>query len=44
MNLTKFKKHVNCCSEIAGVVYNFENKNIVSFQDVFEYVGDLSFV
>ena len=28
-NVSKFNRHVICCSEIAGIVYKFEHKNIV---------------
>ena len=40
-NISKFHAHVKCCSEIA---YKFEPRNIISFQDNFSYLGDLSFV
>ena len=40
----KFKKHIKCCSEIANIVYKFENKNTASFQDNFKYTGDFPFV
>ena len=43
-NFAEFKKHVKCCSKITGIVYKFKNKNIVNFQNSFEYMGDLPFV
>ena len=41
---SKFNGHVKCCSDIAGIIYKSEHKNVVSFQDNFSYVGDLPFV
>ena len=43
-NLSKFIAHLKCCSDIAGIAYTFEHKNIISFQDNFKYLGDLAFV
>ena len=43
-NVSKFNDHVKYCSDIAGNVYKFEHKNIVSFQDNFGYLGGLLFV
>ena len=34
-NISKFNGHVKCCSDIASIIYKFERKNIVSFQDNF---------
>ena len=42
-NLSKFSVHVKCCSDIAGITYTFEHKNIISFQNSFKYLGDLPF-
>ena len=39
----KFKANIKCCSKIDGMVYKFENKNIVSFQGNFKYMGNLPF-
>ena len=30
-----FKKHIKSCSDVAGIVYKFENNKVVSFQDNF---------
>ena len=38
-----FKKHIKSCSDIAGVVYKFENNKIITFQDNFKFMGDLPF-
>ena len=38
-NLSKFNTHAKC-SDIAGIVYTFEHKNIISFQDNFKHLGD----
>ena len=42
-NISKFKGHVKCCSDILSIIYKFEDKNVVIFQDNFSYLGDLSF-
>ena len=42
-NFSKFKTHINCCFKTAGVVYKFENKSIINFQDNFKYMDDLPF-
>ena len=38
-----FENHIKRCSNVAGIVYKFSNKKIVSFQDNFKYIGDLPF-
>lgn len=43
-NVSKFNAHVKCCSEISGITYKFEHKNIISFQNNFSYLVDLPFV
>lgn len=37
-------KHIKSFSDIASILYKFENNKIVSFQDNFKFMGDLSFV
>ena len=43
MHYSTFRKHIKSCSDIAGVVYKFENNKIVTFQDNFKYMGNFSF-
>ena len=38
-----FKKHIKSCSNISGIVYEFENNKSIAFQDNFKYMGDLHF-
>ena len=40
----KNHKHIECCSGILGIVYIFNNKNLISFEDNIIYKGDLSLV
>ena len=41
---TGFEKHFQCCSQISGVVYKFDNTCSVSYEDIFKFMGDLRFV
>ena len=38
------KRHINNCSGRPGVIYNFNNQNLVSYQDNFHAKGDFLFV
>ena len=38
----KHKKHMESFSEVSIIVYNFNNKNLVTFEDNFGAKGDLS--
>ena len=38
------KRHINNCSGRPGVIYNFNNQNLVSYQDNFHAKGDVPFV
>ena len=38
------KRHMANCSGRPGVVYNFNNQNLVSYQDNFHAKGDVPFV
>ena len=38
------KRHVENCSGIPGIVYNFSNQNLVTFEDNLKYKGDLPLV
>ena len=38
------KKHIENCSGIPGVIYNFNTKSLISFQDNFNSKGDVPFV
>lgn len=38
------KKHIENCSGVPGVIYNFNTKNLISFPDNFHAKGDLPFV
>ena len=40
----RHKKHIENCAGVPGVVYNFNTKNLTSFQDKFIAKGDLPFV
>ena len=37
------KRHIESCSSVPGVVYNFNNQDLVTFEDNFKSKGDLSF-
>ena len=37
----KWKKHINICSGIPGIVYNFNTQNLVSYEDNLKYKGDI---
>ena len=38
------KRHTESCSGVPGVIYNFNTKTLISFQDNFNSKGDLPFV
>ena len=40
----KHKRHMRHCSSIPGIVYNFNNQNLVTFEDNLGYKGDLPVV
>ena len=40
----KQKRHMANCSERPGVVYNFNNQNLISYQDNFHAEDDVPFV
>ena len=37
------KRHIESCSGVPGIVYNFNNQNVVTFEDNFKCTGDLPF-
>ena len=37
----KHKKHMESCSGVPGIVYNFNNKKLLTFEDNFGAKGDL---
>ena len=41
---TRQKRHMKNCSGRPGVVYNFNNKNLISYKDNFHVKGDVPFV
>ena len=41
---TRQKRHMENCSGKAGVVYNFNNQCLISYQDNFHAKGDVPFV
>ena len=43
-NPAKQKLHTKNCSGIPGIVYNFNNQNLISYQDKFNAKGDVPFV
>ena len=38
------KRHIEICAGIPGIVYNFNNQNLVTFEENLEYKGDLPIV
>ena len=40
----RHKRHIQNCAGVPGVVYNFNKKKIISFQDNFYVKGDIPFV
>ena len=38
------KRHTESCLGVLGVIYNFNTKTLISFQDNFNSKGDLPFV
>ena len=40
----RWKRHTKYCSGRPGVVYNFNNQNLISYQDNFHAKGDVPFV
>ena len=40
----KHKRHMQHCSSVPGIVYNFNNQNLVTFEDNLGYKGDLPVV
>ena len=43
-NSNKQKRHTKNCSGIPGIVYNFNNQILISYQDNFNAKGDVPFV
>ena len=41
---TRQKRHIENCSGRLGVVYNFNNQNLISYQDNFHAKGDVPFI
>ena len=39
-----FEKHIECCSRILGVIYNFNNKNLIGFEGNIIYKDNLPLV
>ena len=37
----KQKRHIENCSDIPGIIYNFKNKNLITFEDNFKSKGDI---
>ena len=37
----RHKNHLENCAGVPGVIYNFNNKNLISFQDNFNVKGNL---
>ena len=36
------KKDIENCSSVSGVIYNFNNKNLITFEDNLKSIGDVS--
>ena len=39
----QFEKHLTICLQSAGIVYKFDNKMLVGFEDNYRFLGDLPF-
>ena len=39
--LTNKKRHIENCSGVPGIIYNFSNKNLTTFEDKFKSKGDI---
>ena len=39
----RFEKHLKQCSEKPGIIYNFNNQSLISYEDNFKSKGDLPF-
>ena len=37
----KQKRHIGNCSGASGIIYNFNNKNLITFEDNFKSKGDM---
>ena len=42
-NDSKYQKHIKQCSSKPGIVYNFTNQSLISYEDNFKSKGDLPF-
>ena len=42
-NNEKMKIHMSVCSAREGITYDFDNCQILNYQDNFKYLGDLPF-
>ena len=40
----KHKRHIEICAGIPGIVYNFNNQNLITFGENLKYKGDLPMV
>ena len=40
----KYRRHIEICADIPGIVYNFNNQNLITFEENLKYKGDLSMV
>ena len=40
---SKYEKHLRNCGKKPGVIYNFNLKNVVTFEENLKYIGDLPF-
>ena len=43
MNNNAMKKHLQACAANEGITYSFDNRQIITFQDNFRYLGDVPF-
>ena len=37
----KQKRHIENCSGVPGMIYNFNNRNLINFEDNFKSKGDM---
>ena len=39
--VSKQKRHIQACSGVPGIIYNFNNMNLITFEDNFKSKGDM---
>ena len=44
MRKDKYRRHIQNCTGITGILYNFDTQNLITFEDNLKYKGDFPFV